>query len=97
MTANVPPQQGRGEGPRLTSRARRLAHRVAAVISECHYAQRRWVQLMMSPDSYLMEPNRAPDTYAAFLYRTSGGLWHEPSARERQEARWRDRKSKAFG
>jgi hypothetical protein len=80
MTANLPPQPGRGEGPRQTSRARRLAHRVAAVIAECNYAQRRWLPLMTSPDYYLMEPDHSPDTYAAFLYRTSRGMWHEPSA-----------------
>jgi hypothetical protein len=80
MTANLPSQQGRGEAPRLTSRTRRLARRVAALIAECNYAQRRWTQLMVSPDYYAMEPDHAPDTYEAFLYRTSRGMWHEPSA-----------------
>jgi hypothetical protein len=83
MTVNLPSQQGHGEAPRLTSRTRRLAHRVAALISECNYAQRRWIQLMVSPDSYAIEPGHAPRTYAEFLYRSSGGMWHEPSARER--------------
>jgi hypothetical protein len=83
MTANLPSQQGRGEAPRLTSTARRLAIRIAALISECNYAQRRWTQLMLSPESYVPEPGRAPSTYAEFLYRASGSTWHEQSARER--------------
>lgn len=83
MTANLSSQPGRSEGTRPTSSARRLATRLAAVISECHYAQRRWAQMMMSPESYTMQPDRAPDTYAEFLYRASTVGWHEPSARER--------------
>jgi hypothetical protein len=83
MTANLPSQPGRGEGPQLVSRTRHLAHRAAALIAECHYAQRRWTQVMVSPEYYTMEPGRAPQTYAEFLYRASGGMWHEPSARER--------------
>jgi hypothetical protein len=83
MTANLPAQHGRGEAPRPNSRTRRIANRVAAVISECHYAQRRWTQLMVSPESYSLRPDQAPDSYAEFLYRTPGGMWHEPSARER--------------
>jgi hypothetical protein len=83
MTANLPPQQGRGEAPRLPSSGRRLANRFAALISECNYAQRRWAQLMLSPESYVPEPGRAPSTYAEFLYRASGSMWPEPSARER--------------
>jgi hypothetical protein len=84
MTANLPAQQGRGQEPRQKSSARRLVSRVAALIAECDYAQRRWVQLKLSPESYVVEPNRAPGTYAEFLYRASGGMWHEPSARERE-------------
>ncbi len=38
---------------------------------------------MVSPDSYAMAPGQAPDTYAEFLYRASGSVSHEPSARER--------------
>jgi hypothetical protein len=84
MTANLPPQQSRGPEPRQTSSTRRLISRVAALIAECDYAQRRWVQLKLSPESYVMEPHRAPGTYAEFLYRASGATWHEPSARERE-------------
>lgn len=83
MTANLSPQPGRSEGLQLSSRTRRLAHRAAALISECHYAQRRWTQVMMSPEYYTAEPGRGPDTYAEFLYRAAGSMWHEPSAHER--------------
>ena len=84
MTANLSAQPGRGQEPRQTSSARRLMSRVAALISECDYAQRRWVQLKLSPESYATEPDRAPGTYAEFLYRSSGSMWREPSARERK-------------
>jgi hypothetical protein len=58
----------------------RLARRVAAVLAECHYAQRRMSVLATSPDRYLPEPAHAPDNYAEFLFRTSGALRHEPAA-----------------
>lgn len=58
----------------------RLARRAAAVLAECHYAQRRISVLAISPDRYLPEPGHAPDTYAEFLFRTSGALRHEPAA-----------------
>jgi hypothetical protein len=59
---------------------RRAARRVAAVLAECHYAQRRLASLTTSPDRYMPEPGHAPDTYAEFLFRTSGTLRHEPAA-----------------
>ena len=61
----------------------RLARRVADIVAECHYAQRRMAALRLSPDSYLMSRPGAPDTYSEFLFRTSGPLLHEPSARHR--------------
>jgi hypothetical protein len=57
-----------------------LARRAAAVLAECHYAQRRMSVLTTSPDRYAPEPDHAPDTYAEFLFRTSGTLRHEPAA-----------------
>jgi hypothetical protein len=62
---------------------RRLAHTIAAVVAECNYAQRRMQQLQAAPDRYLTEPDAAPQDYAEFLFRTSGWLQHEPSARAR--------------
>ena len=64
-------------------RIRGLARRIAAVIAECAYAQRRMAELATAPDRYLFEPDAAPETYAEFMYRTSGLLRHEPSARAR--------------
>jgi hypothetical protein len=41
---------------------------------------------MTSPDSYLMDRDQAPDTYAEFLFRTSSGLLHEPASGQRRLA-----------
>jgi hypothetical protein len=60
-----------------------LARKVARIIAECQYAQHRMAVLRMAPDSYLMAPRGAPDTYGEFLFRTSGPLPHEPSAHRR--------------
>jgi hypothetical protein len=40
-------------------------------------------ELATAPDRYSLNPDRAPDTYAEFLFRTSGLLRHEPPARAR--------------
>jgi hypothetical protein len=63
---------------------RRLTSRVAATIGEMNYAQRRMTELRFSLDRYMIEPNRAPDTYQEFLARTAGlPLQCEPAAWER--------------
>jgi len=67
-------------------RIRGFARRVGAVIAECTYAQRRMAELATAPDRYLFDPDAAPETYAEFLYRTSGMLRHEPTARARKRA-----------
>jgi len=67
----------------MNSVLRELGRRLAAVLAECNYAQRRVAMLRTSPDSYLPAPWRAPDTYAEFLFRTSGSLEHEPAAAAR--------------
>jgi hypothetical protein len=64
-----------------------ILRRVAAVIAECNYAQRRIAALRASPDGYLTRPDLAPDTYREFLFRTSGSLVHEPSAIRRSHGR----------
>jgi hypothetical protein len=61
----------------------RLARRIAAVVRECHDAQLRMAAISTAPDRYVARPDAAPDTYAEFLFRTSGLLLHEPSARSR--------------
>jgi hypothetical protein len=62
---------------------RALGRRFRNVVAECNYAQRRAAVLQASPDAYLFQPGQAPDTYEAFLFRTSGPLVHEPSAAQR--------------
>ena len=61
---------------------RHAAQTVAAVVRECNYASRRLGELRLSPD-LRAEGDRAPDTYADFLWRSSVALWREPPARRR--------------
>jgi hypothetical protein len=65
----------------------RLGKRIASVVAECDYAQRRSFALMTNPDSYLIDRDQAPDTYAEFLFRTSGGLLHESASGQRPHGR----------
>jgi hypothetical protein len=72
---------------RMTALARpitglaRLGRRIADVLAECDYAQRRWLTVMTTPDSYLTSSgDQAPVDYAEFLFRSSGSLRHEPAA-----------------
>jgi hypothetical protein len=60
-----------------------LARRIAGIIAECNYAQRRVTILRTAPDAYLTKGDNAPDDYAEFLFRTSGTLRREPDARRR--------------
>ena len=61
----------------------RLGQRVAMIIAECNYAQRRVAILRMTPEAYLDNRDKAPADYAEFLFRTSGALLHEPGAGRR--------------
>ena len=72
---------------RLTAGAARIFKRIANVVAECDYAQRRSFAIMTTPDSYLTDRDHAPDTYAEFLFRTSGGLLHEPASAQRTHGR----------
>jgi hypothetical protein len=65
----------------------RLARRIADVVAECNYAQRRAIILLTAPDAYLADRDRAPDDYAEFLFRASSALLHEPTARGRARGR----------
>jgi len=67
----------------MLSVLRGISRRVAAVIAECNYAQRRLAVLRASPDRYVIQSDLSPDTYREFLFRTSGPLAHEPSAARR--------------
>jgi hypothetical protein len=71
--------------PRSPARALlgRLARRLLDAIRECNTAQRRMTAISTAPDRYTARPDAAPDTYAEFLFRTSGLLIHEPPARAR--------------
>jgi hypothetical protein len=66
---------------------RGLAHKVAAAHAEWNDASRMMTELTTSPDHYVFRPRTVPETYGEFLYRTSGPLVHEPSARHRAQAR----------
>ncbi len=68
----------------LAGAACRAARAVAAIVAECNQAQRRMAELRLSPDRFLIDgAARPPDTYAEFLFRTSGQLAHEPPADKR--------------
>ena len=60
-----------------------LARRVADIVAECNYAQRRMTILKTAPDAYLNVADKAPEDYAEFLFRTSGTLLREPDASHR--------------
>ena len=62
---------------------RTLGQRLATIVAECNYAQRRLAIRRASLDSYVFDPDQAPEIYAEFLFRTSGPLAHEPSAAQR--------------
>lgn len=57
----------------------RIARRVQAVLSEMNYASARATALRLSEG--IEQSDRAPDTYAEFLLRTSVTTLHEPPAR----------------
>ena len=60
-----------------------MARRVADIVAECNYAQRRMAILKTAPDAYLAAAGKAPDDYTEFLFRTSGALMREPDAGHR--------------
>ncbi|HEY1624770.1 MAG TPA: hypothetical protein VGG16_13320 [Streptosporangiaceae bacterium] len=67
--------------------ARRIVHRVSRTVADLNYAQRRLVALASAADRWVPERAKAPDTFAEFMFRTSGPLLHEPSARRRDRGR----------
>jgi hypothetical protein len=70
-----------------TSALTRFGRRVADIVAECNYAQRRAFALRTTPDVYLADRDHAPDDYAEFLFRTSSALLHEPTASGRAHGR----------
>lgn len=81
------PDARRGGGHvlhKLAGAARQAARAVAATVAECNRAQRRMAELRLNPDRFLLDGGaQPPDTYAEFLFRTSGLLTHEPPADKR--------------
>jgi hypothetical protein len=67
----------------MTRQIAALARRVAGILAECNYAQRRMIILKTAPDAYLTGAGKAPDDYAEFLFRTSGAMLREPDASHR--------------
>ena len=67
----------------MNSYLARFGRRVADIVAECNYAQRRMFALRTAPDVYLADRDKAPGDYAEFLFRTSGVLHREPPARAR--------------
>jgi hypothetical protein len=72
---------------RTASILARFGRRVADIVAECDYAQRRMLALRTSPDTYLRDGDQAPADYAEFLFRTCGPLMHEPAAAGRAGGR----------
>jgi hypothetical protein len=79
----TPRIQAHDLGRRLVHGIAHSARAVAAVVAECHRAQRDLAVLRLQPDRYALEGDAAPDSYAEFLFRSPDTVWHEPSARER--------------
>ena len=63
-----------------TSALTRFVRRVAGIVAECNYAQRRAFSLRTAPDAYLTDPDQVPEDYAEFLFRTSSVMLREPAA-----------------
>jgi hypothetical protein len=70
-----------------TNALTRFGRRVADLVAECDYAQRRLFELRTTPDAYLADGDKAPEDYAEFLFRTSSALLHEPTAAGRVHGR----------
>jgi hypothetical protein len=66
---------------------RRLVRHVRTVFAEHADAERRMAEIRFAPDHYAFRPATPPDTYAEFLFRTSGPRPHEAPARKRIASR----------
>jgi hypothetical protein len=69
------------------NKLRSVSLRIGAVVAECNQATSRMMELRYAPDRFLPDSGQAPDDYTEFLFRTSGPLRHEPSARQRAAGR----------
>lgn len=77
----------KGRGALIAAALARAASRAAGVLADCYRAQQRCMVLALAPDRQLDKPDQAPQTYAEFLFRTSGPLLREPAARDRSARR----------
>jgi hypothetical protein len=66
-----------------SSAIRHLASAVSGFLSDWAYAQHRLAEILTAPDRLRSDPDTPPETYAEFLFRTSGVLHREPPARAR--------------
>jgi hypothetical protein len=66
---------------------RRIAHRVSRTVADVSYAQRRVMVLTGAADRWVPDRGKMPETYAEFMFRTSGPLLREPTARHRARGR----------
>ena len=62
---------------------RQLTRELLAILTDWVDAQRKLAELRLAPEQYVFKKSAVPQTYAEFLYRTSGVLPHEPPARVR--------------
>jgi hypothetical protein len=67
---------------RHTFPIRHLVSTISDFLADCAYAERRLAELRLAPGQAVFKA-RVPQTYAEFLYLTSGVLPHEPSASAR--------------
>jgi hypothetical protein len=89
---SVPARRGDGHVfHQLAGAVRKAVRSMADVIEECNYAQRRMLQVRTNPERYVIHSDQAPDTFAEFLFRTSGLLIHEPAA-DKRFADWHTRR-----
>ena len=73
----------------MMTAVQRVAGKVVSTVHEMNEAQRLMAVRRTAADRYVEHPGAAPDTYAEFLFRTSGILIHEPPARKRLRKTWR--------
>jgi hypothetical protein len=67
----------------IQTAVRRIGADIADFFIEWHDAQRMLYERRLAPELYVFGARRTSDTYADFLFATSGPLRHEPPARLR--------------
>jgi hypothetical protein len=68
----------------MQTAVRRMGADIADFFIEWHDAARMLTEWRLAPENYVLAGRRhVPETYADFLFATSGWLPHEPPARPR--------------